>query len=335
METVKRLPGLDGLRAIFCVGIVLYHVNSIFHSVFLGLLRPVYAFGGYFGNYAFFIISGLLTAFHYRKELLENHCRFRPFIRKQIFKIYPLYLLSNVVVMLLPGREITLGQTLATACLMAGGKPYVPYNQPAWFLCVLMFCYLLYYLTGTLSRRHSGLYLPLCGFFMLGGMLLMKLAWNIPFLSCTYGEGYFNFFLGVLFWEAVRSPAIGRKKVLAAACTILSVAAVCIAYFGLADTPGEMRWNITIICLSFICLALYAKPLTKLLEVPPLRALGTCSFSVYLWHVPFAMWFLLLERRLGLRIIDQRPNLILYLVLLMELSIVSHHILERKRRALP
>ena len=36
MEIGKRLPGLDGLRAIFCVGIVLFHVNGAFGSVFSG-----------------------------------------------------------------------------------------------------------------------------------------------------------------------------------------------------------------------------------------------------------------------------------------------------------
>ncbi len=333
MDAEKRLPGLCGLRAVFSIGIVLFHVNKLFHSVFSGLLSPVYTFGGYFGNYIFFIISGLLMAFHYKDAFLGRQYPLFLFAKKQILKIYPLYVLSNLAAMLLPGSKISAGRTLATLSLTAAGKPYVPYNEPAWFLCVLLFCYLLYYLIGSLSFLLPSLYLPLCGLFAAGGMLLMKLDLEIPFLSCTCGEGCFNFFLGAFLGEAARNPGAGRRVPLIAACAVLSIFTVCIACFGLADMPGEMRWNISVICLCLVCLALYAKPLTRLLEFFPLRTLGACSFSLYLWHVPFAQWFSFLENKLGLRITDQRPNFVLYLVLLIELSILSHRVLERQRRS--
>ena len=64
MEKRERFAALDGLRAVFGMGIVIYHVNGAFGSAFSGVLAPVYAYGGYFGNYFFFLLSGFLTEFH-------------------------------------------------------------------------------------------------------------------------------------------------------------------------------------------------------------------------------------------------------------------------------
>lgn len=331
----ERLPGLDGLRAIFCIGVVLFHVSDAFDSVFSGLLGPVYAFGGYFGNYIFFIISGLLTALLYKKPLTEGRCPFRSFAGKRLLRIYPLYVLSNLAVMLLPGVRITPQRTVSTFLLLAAGCPFVPYNDPAWFLCVLMICSLFYYLTGRISLRRPALYLPLCALFAASGAVLMRHSPELPLLCRTCGEGYLNFFLGVLFAEALTSPSVSRRLLQAAGCIVLCAAAAGIACFGLEGMPGDMRWAVSACCLSLVCLAVSAGPLIRLLRLPPLQALGACSFSVYLWHVPFARWLFFLEGRLGLQIADQRPNFLLYLALLIELSILSHHVLERKRRSLP
>ncbi len=326
MDTTKRFPGLDGLRAVFCVGIVLYHVNGSFGSVFSGWLGPVYAFGGYFGNYIFFILSGLLTALHYKEPILGGGCRFFSFMKKRLFRLYPLYLLSNLAAMLFPGTALTLPKTAATFLLLAFGGTdgsASPYNHPAWFLCVLTVCYFLYWLAGALSRLRPRLYLFLCVFFIICGMALMKRPADFPFLYQTCGEGYLNFFLGALLAEAAASPAVSRRLISAAGFAAFSGTALAAACLGLTNLPGDMRWGITVLCAGLVSMALYAAPLIKLLSFPPLQLIGSCSFSVYLWHVPLVRWFLLLESKLGLVITDQRPNLLLYLALLLELSLAS------------
>ena len=60
----KRFEAIDGLRAVFGLGIVIYHVNETFGAAFSEVLSPVYAYGGYFGNYLLFMLSGLFTHRH-------------------------------------------------------------------------------------------------------------------------------------------------------------------------------------------------------------------------------------------------------------------------------
>ena len=49
MEHKKRFAGLDGLRAIFCIGIVIYHVNEPLRWGGVKWLDSVYKYGGYIG----------------------------------------------------------------------------------------------------------------------------------------------------------------------------------------------------------------------------------------------------------------------------------------------
>ena len=95
MEKRERFAALDGLRAVFGMGIVIYHVNGTFGSAFSGVLAPVYAYGGYFGNYFFFLLSGFLTEFH--KLPIGGG----PFARlsRRLGRLYPVYALSNLAMM--------------------------------------------------------------------------------------------------------------------------------------------------------------------------------------------------------------------------------------------
>ncbi len=101
MEHKKRFAGLDGLRAIFCIGIVIYHVNEPLRWGGIKWLDPVYKYGGYFGNSMFFMLSGLLTAYHYKNKIIQQESTFRAFMEKRIRKIYPLYFLTNLFAVLL------------------------------------------------------------------------------------------------------------------------------------------------------------------------------------------------------------------------------------------
>ena len=60
----NRFEGIDGRRGGVCLGIFIYHVNETFGAAFSEVLSPVYAYGGYFGNYLLFMLSGLFTHRH-------------------------------------------------------------------------------------------------------------------------------------------------------------------------------------------------------------------------------------------------------------------------------
>ncbi len=337
MKEGDRFAGLDGLRAVFCVGIVIYHVNEVFHSPFSRWLGPIYRYGGYFGNYMFFMLSGLLTAYHYKMQVTGNECRAVPFMARRILKIYPLYALSNLAMVCLSiykSGSVDIKRLCMTFLMMSSGwfGEDVPYNHAAWFLCVLILCYFLYYLTGRFSERYPDLYLPACICLAAAGAVLEVKNWDFPFLYSVNGEGYMNFFVGVLLAELLMKSVVKRKAVAVVCGVTLGVLAAAAWLWGLEALPGDVRWSITAVCAALICLTLSRDGRRGILTLTPVQMMGRCSLSVYLWHVPVVWWFLVMEDMAGVSSVDGRLNFMIYFLILIVLSVLSRHYLEKKNR---
>ena len=82
------------------------------------------------------------------------------------------------------------------------------FTGAAGFLCILMLCYFLYYLTGRFSERYPDLYLPACVCVAAAGALLEVKNPDFPFLYSVNGEGYMNFFVGALLAEVLMNFAV-------------------------------------------------------------------------------------------------------------------------------
>ncbi len=333
MESTKRFIGLDGLRAIFCIGIVIYHVNAPFDAAFSKWLEPVYKYGGYFGNYMFFMLSGLLTAFHYKYKIINQECNFRSFMAKRIVKIYPLYFFSNLFALILGGTIPDAKRIITTFLMISNGwfdGKDMPYNFPTWFLCILILQYILYCAIGKVSTRIPQLYFALCVFFMIWGMLLVTRDWNVPFNYKTCGEGYMNFFLGVLLAELLMSSSINKQILTAVNLIAFSAIMIHVYLFGVEAMPRNGFWVFSCFCANLVCMALYGNYLVRLLAFPPLQTIGKCSFSIYLWHIPIVRAYLMIEKKFHLFNLDPRWNFILYFVILISLSILSYYYLEKR-----
>lgn len=335
MEIQNRFIGIDGLRALFCMGLVFYHINEIFHSAFNALLWPVYRYGGYFGNYIFFMISGFLAAFYYKKQITDQAITFFQYISRRIFKWYPMYLLTNFIMILyLCCKDISqvldLKKLLTSALILPSGwfSQDTPYNQPLWFVSVLIICHILYYAVGKISCHFSAMYLPLCIFLIFWGMILEVKAWDIPFHYRICGEGYMNFFVGVILAEIIMNQGIRKRYILIFNFACLGLIAVILVVYGIEALPIDMRWVITLICGNLISMAVCEKYVIKLLSFRFIQRIGRCSFSIYMWHVPLARWFRFIESSFNWSFIDDRINMIIYLLLLFLVAQISHHYLE-------
>lgn len=71
------VPGIDGLRAIAVLGVVIYH------------LAPSVLPGGFAGVDVFFVISGYLITGIIFREILEGRFSFREFYRRRAIRILP------------------------------------------------------------------------------------------------------------------------------------------------------------------------------------------------------------------------------------------------------
>lgn len=336
MKITTRFTSLDGLRGIFCIGLVIYHTNDVFHSASNTLLWPVYHYGGYFGNYIFFMMSGLLISYRYKEQICGQTISFYQYMYKRIMKLCPLYLLSNlamVLYLLFKNKSVDFdSERLFSSFFMFSSGWFTqstPYNHPTWFVCVLTLCYILYYIIGKISHHFSKLYLPLCFFLIFWGMFLEIKAWDIPFSFRICGEGYMNFFIGVFFAETLLSTQKSSKSILIfnGLCLGFLIALVLRNKF---EPPFFcVRWFITFICFNLIYIAVHEKYAIKLLSHHMIQKIGKCSFSIYIWHIPVIWWLLYLESCVGLTSINGQINLILFLLLLLFVAQISYRFFEK------
>lgn len=337
MEKTQRFEALDGLRVIFGFGIIIYHINEIFHLDSISLLAPVCVYGGYFGNYMFFILSGFLLSYKYKDRL--GSYPLLSFLKKRLWRWYPAYFLSNLAAMFSGMVTLSPQRTFATFSMISTGWTSgqdAPYNFPSWFLCVLLICYILYFLLGKLSAHCQAVYPAICLLFIFGGGILEKLDLNIPFLYRVCGEGYLNFFLGALLAE-ILEPRCSRRTegkqiklyFLYFVCGfVLCAGAIFTVTLGFKNLPGDMRWWISFICASLVTIALLGGWITKILALPIFSKLSKYSLSLLLWHGPLSLYW---HHFVG-QLLDIKAGFVLYLMALAILSFVSCSCLEHLPR---
>lgn len=333
----KRLTAIDGLCAISSMGIIIYHVNTVFDSPFPLILSPVFNYGGYFGNYMFFIISGLLISLRYKDRLCSGEGITR-LVLKRLRRIYPTYFLSNFLMIVVGGVKISLKRIAATFLMVSTGWFYdgdMPYNYPAWFICVAMLCYIVYFIIGKLLSKFSAVYLFVCCFFVALGAALEVLVWNIPFLYRVCGEGYMNFFLGVLLGEILNVPSIQRGEKskrrqcieYLASSMIICTGIVLLYLCELHGLPrGDFRWWISLFCACLVTMALSCRIIARVLSASVLQMIGRCSLSLCLWHIPLIrIW----QRNIHISFLSKNICFILYILLVLIVSFLSYHYIEK------
>ena len=335
----KHYDQLDSLRGIFIMGILIYHVNASFGSAFSEFLDPVYKYGGYFGNYFFFMLSGFLIAFSYKYFLSQGQISFAWFIKKRLLKLYPLYFITTVVQLYLRilqnGTDgITAKSLLLNGLMMASGwiEDGFPFNTPLWFVSVLILCYIIYYvvcrLSGTENRRYVGLVILL----MIWGCVLEIRNWDIPFCYGYNGEGIINFFAGCLLFELYSSlDMVQIRKLSVLGIAVIGLWAVLSLYNTFPFVAADMRFVITfLICPTLILAALTVPVFRKALLFKPLVGFGRISMSIFFWHAPLLKIFMAFCLTFGILISNPQAGFIAYILFVILFCTFSHIVLEKR-----
>jgi len=148
----SRLAWLDALRGLGAIAVVIEHLNYSF----LPELRPRFMNLGIYGVMVFFLVSGYIIP-----ASLERRGDVRAFWIGRVFRLYPLYLLSIVIVLaMLPlqGLRPNLDFFAHISMLMEVTGSYAM-TEPMWTLSYEMVFYLLVtalFVAG--AHRRSGLF---------------------------------------------------------------------------------------------------------------------------------------------------------------------------------
>ena len=312
----RRFRGdIDGLRAVAIVLVVGYHA-----------LIPGFH-GGFVGVDVFFVISGFLITRNLLSESTRTgRVALMTFWAKRIRRLVPALALMVVAVValslfILPSLDWPSVADQARAALLYvsnlvfarqatdyfGGDISTSLFLHTWSLGVEEQFYLLWpLLVGgaclLVRGRDRRLLRPIL---IVGFGVTFVVSLSLCVYLTSTGSAFAFFGLPARAWEfaaagllaAVPLPAVVRTRGAQIASAVVGVALLLTALVLLSDSsvyPGfwpllPVSATVLIIISGDIAVGMPGNPLSQVLSLRPMRALGRVSYSWYLWHWPFIL----------------------------------------------
>jgi exopolysaccharide production protein ExoZ len=288
---MNRLHNLDYLRGLAAFGIMIYHYltwtrGSFEANTFMGRL-------GIYGVSIFYVLSGLTLYYVYYNKMQPAKAEIIAFVKKRVFRIFPLLWLVTIVAILLSKKIPDFGNLALNLSGLFGFVKWDTYFSPGvWSIGNELVFYVFFpffvLFTKTSKPVMAGLSAAILGLYLY--FAFFKLSQDQ-----TLGEQWRNyvnplnqvflflggFLIGVLLHRVKLSNTL--------ALVMLFAGLALFIFYPAAGNPihlvtGVNRLVFTACCL-LICIAFYKITFTlPALIHKPLTLLGEASYSVYLLH---------------------------------------------------
>lgn len=297
----RRLAGLDGVRGLAALFVVLNHV---FLRAFPGYPvdhAPVWAAGFIYGRFAvvvFIVLSGFcLAAAPARRDWQLGSVR--DYARRRAWRILPAYwaalafsLVMTWFVVAQPGWPVPNARSVVVhALLLQDFAPLPSPNRAFWSIAIEAQLYVLFPLLILCVRRRGALV-------MFGAVAAPVIALGVVPAAGSF-VGQFTPDLAVLFAMGVAAArAIDgsrRDRPWHRYAAVLAVPPLAlIGWRGSVWTIDHLFWIDLMIGPAIACLLAAlaqgrAHRLARVLDSRPLRSLGSYSYSLYLTHAPIVI----------------------------------------------
>lgn len=236
-------------------------------------------------------------------------------MRRRLSGIYPMYLLSNLAILFVGGTDVGVRRIVETVFLVSTGwhdGDGMPLNYPCMFVCIWMICHMAYWCVRKLGRRRET-YIGLCVAFVIWGMVLEIMDWDVPLNYVMCGEGYMNFFIGALLAESFGRA--GKGWLAGVCCEALGVVMLACACLDLDSPFLDFRWIVSSVCACLVGIAL-DDWWSGLDGTVVGRMYGPCSMLVFLWHIPVIRCMLMFTDGAGVTVPASWAGLAVYLAVL-------------------
>lgn len=299
----KHLDWIDGLKGISaCIIAFAWHYQHFiaFPNVpFYKIFQVTYSYGSYLVE-LFFMLSGFGMMLGYGERILNHEITFIRYMKKRIKKIYPLFLLSTFVVIILEMlihhqsgeyfvyQNFDLYHLILNLLLLQNGVIETKYsfNAPSWVISVLIFLYVIFFLVCYYAKDISMInYLFMSGVIL--GIIIFITGGSRPFWNSQIGRGLSCFSLGVLLYTVYQQ----RDKYKLNKIGYAGILFIALVYFLLRtdrmDYIGKYRMVVILAVSPLLIICAFSIPwIGYLLSVKPLVFLGKISIAIYLFHFP-------------------------------------------------
>jgi len=331
---------LTSLRFMFALMVILSHCISISTSFDQHIFQE-----GFVGVSFFFVLSGFIISYSYKKRLLEKNISKHQFWIARLARIYPLHLATLFFAVLL---HLEIWQNtwrgichfIPNLFLLQAFIPeqsfYYSFNSPSWSLCCEMLFYALF---PVFIQWFSSIRKLLAVLFVLMTIILTGMAYTPQDQTLVNTIWYVNpffrlcdFFIGMLlleFYERYRHIHLSYKK--ASLFEILASVIFLVFYlsansFSIVYRASSYYW-IPVSLVVFV-FALQRGCISKLLSNKYLVYLGKISFGVYMFHFLVLDVLVRVTHKMGLELYAPTSFAILILITLL-LSSLSFHYFEK------
>lgn len=304
-----RLAGLDGLRALAIVAVLIFHLD------------PRWLPGGFLGVDIFFVVSGfLITTLLVRERERTGAVDLAGFWTRRARRLLPALLACVGASVLLArlvetdllvgiGRQILGALTFSTNWVeIAAGSDYFHASTPQlfmnlWSLAVEEQFYLLWPLLSLALLTHVHRDRVRAAIALGAGLVstaLMAARFDPEAGATRVYYGTDTHLMGLMFGAALAFALAGpdrrwlthprlegvRRPVTATLVTLLGL----LLWFADEASSWTFRGGLALACLvttALVALAVGGRgSLARVLDLPPLRWIGERSYGIYLWHWP-------------------------------------------------
>jgi peptidoglycan/LPS O-acetylase OafA/YrhL len=350
------LPGLDGIRGIAVMAVVLFHGNWSWMA------------GGYLGVSLFFTLSGfLITSLLIAEHQARGHIVLRNFWGRRFRRLLPAAWLTIGAVVaavwwvgdaaqasrIRPDAWSALGEVANWRFLLAGTSYADLFRVPPpllhfWSLAIEEQFYLIFPLVvaGALAagrHRRRGRLRFLTVLLCAGAALsfaapaLFGLGTDRTYYGTDTRAG--ELLVGALLAIVLARPEVRNTlarrywpRTIAAVVGTVALVACVVAWVTVEQTSpilrsGGLAVHAGLAALLILAAALPAGPVSRLASLRPLRWLGQVSYAVYLFHWPLLVFLTAQRTHLG-----HLPRFVLIVALSLLLAEVSRWVVERPIR---
>ncbi|HUC66489.1 MAG TPA: acyltransferase [Stellaceae bacterium] len=289
MRQQERLRSLDSLRGIGALAVMIWHATWVAFGGANGpgiLLIPR---RGYLAVDLFFMLSGFVLAHVYSADFANrpSRRRYAAFIWARLARIYPLHLLSILLLLRLYGQtSLYSGHALALNLLLLQGPwlPQVTWNYPSWSISAEWHAYLLFpvFCAGLwrLPAKAAAAVAIACALALV--LTCAESEWGLANVTngpLSLARALPEFITGMLAYRAYRT---GWCRALWQSDLFLASIAVAILALSCA-WPTDLA---IILLLPGVLLAAATNEgrAKSLLISRPLQFLGDISYSLYMIH---------------------------------------------------